>query len=94
MTSPQITANTRFDLSGDIWIEKLGKEFATKIQGACEPAHYKIDSDIYDPHLYAFLRSIPKNETARKESLLDLFTVILRDHPKAANEGHLKTGQR
>lgn len=75
-TSPQIAADTRFDLTDDIWIEKLDKEFATKIQGACEPAHYKFDRDINDRHLYAFVGNIPQNETARKEGLLDLITAI------------------
>jgi hypothetical protein len=75
-TSPQIAADTRFELTEDTWIERLEKGFATRIQKACEPAHYKIDNDVYDRHLYAFVREIPTNETPRKEGLLDLLTVI------------------
>jgi len=75
-TSPQIAADTRFELTENTWIERLETGFATRIQGACEPAHYNIDRDIRDRYLYAFMREIPQNETARKEGLLDLLTVV------------------
>jgi len=74
--SPQIAADTRFELADDIWIEKLDMEFAIRIQRACEPAHYKIDNDVYDRHLYAFVRTIPENEATRNQGLEDLLTVV------------------
>jgi len=74
--SPQIAAVTPFELTEDIWVERLEEEFATHIQRACEPAHYKIDKSVHDRHLYAFMRRIPKNEVLRNKGLLDLLTVV------------------
>ena len=76
ITSPQIASDARFELTAEMRIQRLDKEFAIRIQRACEPAHYNIYSDVHDRHLYAFIRDIPKNETARNDGLQDLLTVI------------------
>jgi len=64
-TAPQIAADGRFELSDDIWIERLDTEFAKRIQRACEPANYNTYNDVHDRHLYAFVREIPENEATR-----------------------------
>lgn len=68
--SPLIVADgrRRFDLSGDIWIERLDEELAKHIQTACEPSHYNIDNFTYDRHLYAFVRRVPDVERGRYEA--------------------------
>jgi hypothetical protein len=75
--SPLIVADgrSRFDLSSDIWIEKLDSELAKHIQTACEPSHYNIDNFPYDRHLYAFVRRVPDVERSRYEGLAELFAV-------------------
>jgi hypothetical protein len=45
-SSPQIAADAPFQLSSDIWIEKLDQEIAINIQRACEPANHKIDNHV------------------------------------------------
>jgi hypothetical protein len=74
--TPQIAADARFELSDDIWIEKLDTKFAIRIQRACEPANHLLSNIVWDRHLYAFIRKIPKNDTVRNDGLLDLLTVI------------------
>ena len=56
-TEPTLIVNEgeRFQLRDDIWIEKRDEATAKDIQQACEPAHYKINKDIWDRHLYAFV---------------------------------------
>lgn len=76
IASPQIATDAPFELADSIWVKRLDSEFATHVQRACEPAHYKIDSHVHDRHLYAFMRQIPKDETTRQQGLLDLLTVI------------------
>lgn len=75
--SPLVVAEdrSRFDLSDDIWIEKLDVEFAKHIQMACEPPHYNIPSDPYDRHLYALVRRVPDVERSRYEGMEELFAV-------------------
>src|SRR5580692_1785880 len=34
----------RFELSDDIWLERLDEDTAKHVQTACDPPHYKIDS--------------------------------------------------
>ena len=75
-TAPQIAADARFDLAGDLWIERLDTEFAKRIQRACEPANHKIYNDVWDRHLYAFVREAPANEVTRYEGVIPLLTVI------------------
>ena len=82
-TPPQIAADARFELSDDIWIERLDTEFAISIQRACEPANFNIYNDVHDRHLYAFVREPPQNEAirdvgtvSRDEAVIPLFTVI------------------
>ena len=38
----------RFQLRDNVWIERLDKSTAKNIQQACEPAHYRINRDIWD----------------------------------------------
>lgn len=68
-------ARSRFDLSGDIWIERLDEELAKHIQTACEPSHHNIDKHPYDRHLYAFVRRVPDVEKGRYEGMGELFAV-------------------
>jgi len=68
--------NSRYDLSDDIWIEKLDEQLAKNIQTACEPAHYRIDSAAYDRHLYAFVRPVPLTEKTNYEGMSELHAVI------------------
>ncbi len=75
-TSPQIAADARFELSDDVWVEKLDREFAICIQRACEPANHNMQSDVSDRHRYAFIRKTPENEATRDEGVVGLFTVI------------------
>jgi len=82
-TAPQIAEDARFELSDDIWIERLDTEFAKCIQRACEPANYNTYNDVHDRHLYAFMREPPQNEAirdvgmiSRDEAVIPLFTVI------------------
>jgi hypothetical protein len=74
-TSPRIAANTRFELTGDTWIETLESEFAVNIQRACEPPNFNINNLIHDRHLYAFIRSVPENEVPRYKGVNDLITI-------------------
>jgi hypothetical protein len=46
--SPQIGADSRFELGKDTWIEKLETGFAARIQKACEPAHHNVTRDVTD----------------------------------------------
>jgi len=63
--APQIAADSTFELSDDIWVERLDTEFAKRIQQACEPANYNIHNHVWDRHLYAFLREVPEREANR-----------------------------
>jgi hypothetical protein len=85
----QIATDSRFELSSDMWIEKLDTELAKRIQRACEPANYNIYSDVWDRHLYAFVRKIPAQESARYQGLEDLYTIIALSrliHPTSTGE--------
>ena len=64
-TPPQIAADARFNLSDNIWIERLDTEFAKLIQRACEPPNHNVYNDVWDRHLYAFVREVPEKETVR-----------------------------
>ena len=83
--TPHIAADAAFELSSDIWIERLDKEFAISIQRACEPANHGQYNDVWDRHLYAFVRREPEAErqqrrlpgtVVRDEGSIPLFTVI------------------
>lgn len=65
-----MTADARFELSGDIWIEKLDREFAIFIQRAWEPASHNVCNDVYERHLYASMREAPLNEATRDEGVI------------------------
>jgi len=88
-STPQIATDGRFELSTDIWIERLDKEFAIKVQAACEPANHLIDNHVWDRHLYAFIRRIPPNESPRHGDLNELHTIIALSrliHPTSVGE--------
>jgi len=83
--TPQIAADAPFQLSRDIWIERLDQELAINIQRACEPANHNIDNHVWDRHLYAFVRRETEEErrqsrqpgtVVRDEGILPLFTVM------------------
>jgi hypothetical protein len=91
--APQIAADAPFQLSSDIWIEKLEQELAINIQKACEPANHNTRNSVWDRHLYAFVRREPEEEkrlrrqpgtVVREQGIIPLFTVIARSrlvHP-------------
>jgi hypothetical protein len=83
--TPQIAAAAPFELSSDIWIEKLDQELGINIQRACEPANHKIDNHVWDRHLYAFVRREPEEERRQRQlpgtvvrdgGIIPLFTVM------------------
>lgn len=89
ITTPQIATDGRFELSTDIWIEKLNRDFAIKVQKACEPAHHLIADDVWDRHLYAFVRRIPFIESPGHVHLNELHTIIALSrliHPTSTGE--------
>jgi hypothetical protein len=82
---PQIASDAPFQLSSDIWIERLDEQLAINIQRACEPANHRIDNHVWDRHLYAFVRREPEDErrqrrqpgmVVRDEGIYPLFTVM------------------
>jgi hypothetical protein len=81
----QIAADAPYELSSDIWIERLDKEFAICVQRACEPANHGQNNIVRDRHLYAFVRREPEDErrerrlpgtVVRDEGIIPLFTVM------------------
>jgi len=66
----------RFELTDDIWIERLNEQLAKNIQKACEPPHYNISGSAWDRHLYAFVRRVPKVEKTNYEGMGALFTAV------------------
>lgn len=66
----------RFSLRDDLWIERLDEAVAKNIQTACEPPHFKIKTERYDRHLYAFVRRVPVGEKKKHDGLNDVFAVI------------------
>jgi hypothetical protein len=67
--------NERFDLTDDVWVERLEDKLAMNIQQACEAPHFNIRSEAYDKHLYAFVRKGPTEERSKFEGMSDLFTI-------------------
>ena len=61
--------NQRFQLDKNTWIERLGTQFANRIQKACDPPHYKIKNIGHDSHLYAFVSRVPENEKTQYEGM-------------------------
>jgi hypothetical protein len=76
--SPLIVSDTsrRFQLSDDIWIEKLDQQLAIRIQQACDPPNYNISFEPYDRHLYAFAGRVSGNEGSNYAGMSDLHTTI------------------
>jgi hypothetical protein len=66
----------RFQLRDDVWIERLDESTAKNIQQACEPAHYKINKEIWDRHLYAFVMQVPHLQKMRYDGLDILHSVV------------------
>lgn len=66
----------RFELSDDIWIERLDEQFAKHIQKACEPPHYNISDVGHDRHLYAFVRRAPEVEKSNHEGIAEVYAAI------------------
>ena len=73
---PPVGLNSRFDLTTDIWIERLDTKLAKKIIRACEPTPYGINVADDDHHLYAWVRPVPSNESKRYEGLQLLLATI------------------
>ena len=68
--------NSRFELSDELWIERLDETLATNIQKACEPPHHAIDDARHDRHLYAFVRRVPAVEKSKYEGLTEIHALI------------------
>ena len=66
----------RFELSEEIWIERLDGQLAKHIQKACEPPHYNISHVEQDRHLYAFVRRVPEIEKTSHEGRAELFATV------------------
>ncbi len=66
----------RFELSDDIWLEKLDEDTANHVQTACDPPHYRIDGTAHDRHLYAFVKRVPEQQQIRYDGLDILHAVI------------------
>ena len=66
----------RFQLTDDIWIERLGKRIAKRVQRACDPPHHNIRSIDPDRHLYAFIRRVAGVEKTKYEGVTELNAVI------------------
>lgn len=84
--------STRFELSPDTWIEKLG-QLAPRIQRACDPPHCNYDPNRL-PHnnLYAFVRRVPTDGSSKKDAMDRLLgTVILSRliHPTSTGDRYI-----
>lgn len=66
----------QFQLTENIWMERLDKELGQKIQNACEPRHYNISDAGYDRHLYAFVKRVTESEKTRFEGMSELGAVV------------------
>jgi len=71
-----VRGSDRYELSDDIWIERLDEETAKHVQTACEPSHYKIDSVGHDRHLYAFVMRVSEHQQIRFDGLDMLHAVV------------------
>ena len=71
-----VRAGERFYLRDDIWIEMLDEPTANNVQRACEPPHYKIDKEVIDRHLYAFVMQALHHRQTRYDALDTLRAVI------------------
>ena len=76
--SPMIVRDSqpRFDLSDEIWIERLDEQFAKNIQKACQPPQHNIQDVGFDRHLYAFVRRVPTVERSKYEGMTELHATI------------------
>src|SRR5258708_7677705 len=66
----------RFDLTEDIWIERLDSDFAKEIIRACEPAHKGIHRPAYDAHLYAWVKRAYSTDSSTHEAFRLLWAAI------------------
>src|ERR1700730_6444634 len=81
--------SNRFELSDDVWIERLDEQLAKHIQTACEPPHYNIGRVERDRHLYAFVRRAPELEKSNHEGTAELFATVALSrflHPTSIGE--------
>ncbi len=69
-------AAKRFNLTNDIWVERLDQQLAKNVQRACEPANYNVATVSQDRHIYAFVRKVPEFETRNYQGLEELLGVI------------------
>lgn len=68
---------SRFELTDNIWIERLDEQLAIKILRACDPPNYSITKDEWDRHLYAFVRRVPEVEASKYEGMAQLAAAIV-----------------
>lgn len=71
-----IAQSGRFDLTDDIWLERLSLGLGTLIINACSPRNNRIEPLDKAEHLYAFIRRVPDNEKHKFEGIELLRTVI------------------
>jgi hypothetical protein len=65
-----------YQLTNDIWIQRLNEDLAKKIQSACEPRHFNIEDVGHDRHLYAFVKRVTAPEKSRFEGISELFGLM------------------
>jgi hypothetical protein len=81
--------DARFYFTKDIWMERLDKELAKKIQSACGPRHFNIEDVVHDQHLYAFVKRISAPEKSKFEGVSELFGLVSLSrlvHPTSTGE--------
>ncbi|HWZ53080.1 MAG TPA: hypothetical protein VNW54_16615 [Granulicella sp.] len=66
----------RFDLTPDIWVERLDADLAKLIIRACDPPHHGINAIEHDYHLYAWVRRVPSYESKSFEGLQPMLGAI------------------
>lgn len=71
-----VNEGERFPLSEDIWVERLEEPLAKRVQKACEPPHFNIDTQEHDRHLYAFVQRVADIEHRPYEGLEALHAVL------------------
>ncbi len=76
-SSPLIVKEgNRFELSDQIWLERLDENTAKHVQIACDPPHYRIDNANHDRHLYAFVMRVPERQQTRYGGLDILHALV------------------
>ena len=71
-----IAQTRKFDLTSDIWIQRLSLELGTAIINACDPRHNHVGPPPFVDHLYAFVRRVPATEKPKYEGMTELLVAV------------------